>query len=101
MLGKVFLNTRDRCAGVLACGRNELFRTHHENVYATRKPACSSLPPYHMLLQAFVMPPKEIYFKKNQSFMFVRCSVVDIFKCDEPRILRKYEQRADTCDNNA
>jgi hypothetical protein len=31
-----------------------------ENVYATRKPAFPSFPPYQMLLRAYVMSPEEI-----------------------------------------
>jgi hypothetical protein len=33
---------------------------HHQNVYAALKPAFSSLPHYHTLLQQFVMSLKEI-----------------------------------------
>jgi hypothetical protein len=41
-------------------------QSRHENVYVTHKPALSSLSPYHMLLQAFVMSLKEIYVENTK-----------------------------------
>jgi hypothetical protein len=40
---------------------------HHENFYATDKSVFSSLPPYHMLLQAFIMSLNEICVAKPKT----------------------------------
>jgi hypothetical protein len=85
----IFMTTNNRCAGALSCRRNQLFHAHHEN-YVTRKPAFSSLTPYHILHQAFVTSVKEIVAERN-IYIFARCSV----KFDEPAS-RRCDQRADT-----
>jgi hypothetical protein len=47
---------------------------HHENAYAIGKPASSSLPPYHMLLQVFIMSLKEICAAKHIYFCTLFCT---------------------------
>jgi hypothetical protein len=59
----------------------------HGNVYATHKFACSSLQPYHMLLQAFILSLKEICVA-TQNFEFARCSEAEIVNCNESTICR-------------
>jgi hypothetical protein len=58
---------------------------YQETVYATRKPALSSLLPHHTLLQASVMSLKGICVAKTGSFKFARCSVA-VYKSDRPAI---------------
>jgi hypothetical protein len=56
---------------------------HHENVYAIRKSAFSSLSPYRTILQAFIMYLRESCIDKHKTLTFAR-----IFKYDEPTIHR-------------
>jgi hypothetical protein len=60
---------------------------HHKNIYSTSKPVFSSLLPYHMLLQVFIMFLKEICLVK-QNFMFTHCYVANMLNCDKPTICR-------------
>jgi hypothetical protein len=70
---------------------------HLKNVHTTHKPAFSSLPLYHMLLQAFVTSLKEICAAK-QNCMFTCSSVANISKCEETIFYRK--QTADTANDS-
>jgi hypothetical protein len=69
------------------CSAEEVYVSYgyQETVHATRKPALSSLPPHHTLLQAFVMSLKEACVAKQEVFKFARCSVA-VFKSDKPAI---------------
>jgi hypothetical protein len=59
----------------------------HMACLCTCKPAFSSLPPYHTLLQAFLMFLKEIFVEKHKiQYHMLFCA--DSFKCDEPTICR-------------
>jgi hypothetical protein len=64
---RCILTTNDRCAGALSYKRNQLFLANHENVYATRKPAFLSMPPYHKLLRAIVTSLKKIRVAKYKT----------------------------------
>jgi hypothetical protein len=60
-----FCTTRDRSASVLF-RRDQLLRANHENIYETRKPAFSSLLPYHTLIQALVICMNKIWEAKHK-----------------------------------
>jgi hypothetical protein len=73
---------------------------HHENVHVTHEPVFSSLPPYHMLLQALIMSLNEICVAKPKTLMFAHCSIADIFKFDKP-IISRNKQTSDSQWQNA
>lgn len=62
----------------------------HENVYVIHKSAFLSLPPYHIILQAFaIVSLKEICLAKHH-VMFACCSVADILNARNQQCLGKF-----------